>query len=104
MMLANYSSQFSQNIHIMQWLKGSLSRQKVRKRARSLARIKASASGAENPGFKSQRARHPPNEFILHTNISLLFSNSLLAKFETVGRMNKKIFFCSTLVCECGTG
>jgi hypothetical protein len=26
--------------------------------ARSLARIKASASGAENPGFKSQRARH----------------------------------------------
>ena len=25
--------------------------------ARSLARIKASASGAENPGFKSQRAR-----------------------------------------------
>ena len=26
-------------------------------RARSLARIKASASGAENPGFKSQRAR-----------------------------------------------
>lgn len=27
--------------------------------ARSLARIKASASGAENPGFKSQRARHP---------------------------------------------
>jgi hypothetical protein len=27
--------------------------------ARSLARIKASASGAENPGFKSQRARQP---------------------------------------------
>ena len=25
--------------------------------ARSLARIKASASGADNPGFKSQRAR-----------------------------------------------
>jgi hypothetical protein len=58
-MQAEDSNRFSQNIHIMQRLKCSQSRLKVWKRARSLARIKASASGAENPGFKSQRARHP---------------------------------------------
>ena len=41
-------------------------------RARSLARIKASASGAENPGFKSQRARQAPYIKILFMITTLI--------------------------------
>lgn len=51
------SSVFSQKTHIRQMRKCKYSIQEVWTRARSLARIKVSAFGAEDRGFKSLRAR-----------------------------------------------
>ncbi len=48
--------------------------------ARSLVRIKASASGAENPGFKSQRARYVHSEL------------GYLKVFQSVGMMSVGVF------------
>ena len=53
----NYSSQKIEVVHPQQRLKCKYSNQKVCKRARSLARIKVSAFGAGDRGFKSHRAR-----------------------------------------------
>ena len=52
---------------------------------KTLARIKASASGAENPGFKSQRARHPPREFILQTKYPFFFVQYFLIDPDRIG-------------------
>ena len=50
--------------------------------ARSLARIKASASGAENPGFKSQRARHTcQNKFLIYFKMSWGWLKAVLSAF-----------------------
>lgn len=53
----NYPSIESKVIHLEQRLKCKYSIQKACKRARSLARIKVSAFGAGDRGFKSHRAR-----------------------------------------------
>ncbi len=53
----NYSSQRTEITHPQQILKCKYSIQKAWKRARSLARIKVSAFGAGDRGFKSHRAR-----------------------------------------------
>jgi hypothetical protein len=56
-MQATDSSEVSQKVHIIQRLKCKDPSLKAWKRARSLARIKVSAFGAEDRGFKSLRAR-----------------------------------------------
>ncbi len=52
------SSNFRQIIHIRQIAKCKYSILEAWKRARSLARIKVSAFGAGDRGFKSHRARY----------------------------------------------
>ena len=56
-MQATDSSDVSQKVHIIQRLKCKEPSLKAWKRARSLARIKVSAFGAGDRGFKSHRAR-----------------------------------------------
>jgi hypothetical protein len=61
----NGSSQGIEVIHPQQRLKCKYSIQKAWKRVRSLARIKVSAFGAGDRGFKSHRTRFPRVAFIL---------------------------------------
>jgi hypothetical protein len=70
----NYSSQKIEVIHPQQRLKCKYSNQKAWKRARSLARIKVSAFGAGDRGFKSHRARSPSK--FAKVTVAFLFSKS----------------------------
>lgn len=106
MMHANYSSQFSQNIHIMQWLKGSLSRQKVRKRARSLARIR------HRPPEPRILGSNPSGPAIFDSNSSCSSSPFFFSRQPTPDRLSpdwvhsefssNQVFYCMDCVSWCG--